>query len=108
MEITKVSEASFQAEVLEALLPVLVYYSAPWCSPCKMLEPIVNQLAEEWKGKVRVVKVELDDNPNLVIQYQVMGAPTLLLFDQGRPVERVIGYQSRDRLVKKIETHLPG
>ena len=81
MEITKVSEASFQAEVLEALLPVLVYYSAPWCSPCKMLEPIVNQLAEEWKGKVRVVKVELDDNPNLVIQYQVMGAPTLLLFN---------------------------
>jgi thioredoxin 1 len=107
MEIIKVSEASFQNEVLQAVTPVLVDFTAVWCSPCKMLDPIVKQLASDWQGKVRVVKLDVDDNPNLAIQYQVMGVPTLILFKQGQPVERASGYQPKDRLVNKFLAHLP-
>jgi thioredoxin 1 len=107
MEIVKLSEATFQTQVLNASLPVLVDFTAVWCGPCKMLEPIVKQLAVEWQGKVQVVKLDVDENPSLAIEYQVMGVPTLILFDKGQPVERVTGYQPKDRLVNKFRTYLP-
>ena len=107
MDIAKVSEATFQSEVLQAASPVLVDFTAVWCGPCKMLEPIVKQLAADWAGKVQVVKLDVDDNPNLALQYQVMGVPTLILFKQGQPVERTTGYQPKERLVNKFLAHLP-
>jgi len=106
MDIFKVSEATFQSEVLQAASPVLVDFTAVWCGPCKMLEPIVKQLASDWAGKVRVVKLDVDDNPTLAMQYQVMGVPTLILFKQGQPVERTSGYQPKDRLANKFLSHL--
>ncbi len=106
MDISKVSEATFQSEVLQAASPVLVEFTAVWCSPCKMLEPIVKQLASDWGGKVRVVKLDVDDNPDLAMQYQVMGVPTLILFKQGQPVERTSGYQPKERLASKFLAHL--
>jgi thioredoxin 1 len=108
MDISKVSENSFQTEVLEAPTPVLVDFTAVWCGPCKMLDPIVGQLAEQWKDKLRVVKLDVDDNPDLAMRYQVMGVPTLMLFKQGQVVERLTGYQPKERLVKKFQPHLPG
>ena len=107
MELTKLSEATFQTDVLEAATPVLVDFTAVWCGPCKMLEPIVKQLASDWQGKVNVVKLDVDENPNLAMQYQVMGVPTLILFNKGQPVERVTGHQPKDRLVTKFKAHLP-
>jgi len=102
VDIAKLSEATFQHEVLESSTPVLVDFTAVWCQPCKMLDPVVKQLAEEWDGKVKVVKLDVDDNPQLAMDYTVMGVPTLILFKGGVPVARVTGYQPKDRLQKKF------
>jgi thioredoxin 1 len=104
--LSHVSEASFQEEVLDSTLPVLVDFTAVWCGPCKMLDPIVKQLADDWSGKVKVVKLDVDDNPGLAMTYQVMGVPTLMLFVNGQPSERVTGYQPKDRLVARFQPHL--
>jgi thioredoxin 1 len=106
MEILKVDEANFTLEVLEAALPVLVDFTAAWCGPCKMLDPVVKQLAQEWDGRVKVVKLDIDENQDLTVQYQVMGVPTLMLFVKGKPVQRVSGYMSKDKLVAKFKPHL--
>jgi len=102
-ELAHVSQADFQKEVLEAGLPVLVDFTAVWCGPCKMIDPIVSQLAQEWAGKVKVVALDVDDNPDLAMQYQVMGVPTLMLFINGQPSQRVSGYQPKDRIVAKFK-----
>ncbi len=104
-ELLTVSQANFQSEVVSSDLPVLVDFTAAWCGPCKMLDPIVTQLAQEWGGKVKVVKLDVDDNSDLAIQYQVMGVPTLILFVKGQPVQRVTGYQPKDRIVSRLSSH---
>lgn len=104
-EIAKMSEGNFQNEVLESSQPVLVDFTAVWCGPCKMLDPVVKQLAQDWDGKAKVVKLDVDENPNLAMNYGVMGVPTLMLFKNGEPVERVTGYQPKDRLEKKFSAH---
>lgn len=101
-----VNEENFQNEVIESDKPVLVDFTATWCSPCKMLDPVVKQLAQDWDGKVKVVKLDVDENPNLAMQYQVMGVPTLMLFVQGQLSQRVSGYQPKDRLVAKFGPHI--
>jgi len=105
-EFPHVGESNFEIEVLESGTPVLVDFTAVWCSPCKMLDPIVTQLAQDWDGKVKVVKLDVDDNSNLAMQYQVLGVPTLMLFVGGKPVQRVTGYQPKDRLVSKFAPHI--
>lgn len=104
-ELIKVTEDTFQEEVVNASEPVLVDFSAVWCGPCKMLDPIVQQLAGEWDGKVKVVKIDADENPNIVMKYQVMGIPTLLFFKEGEIKERITGYQPKDKLVAKFSPH---
>ncbi|MFZ5881741.1 MAG: thioredoxin [Chloroflexota bacterium] len=101
-----VTEADFQNEVLEASQPVLVDFTAVWCHPCKLLEPIVKGLAQEWQGRVKVVKLDADQNPNLMVKYGVMGIPTLMLFKGGEIKERLTGLQSRDKLVARLTPHL--
>ena len=104
-EMINVTEESFESEVLQASLPVLVDFSAVWCGPCKMLDPLVKQLAGEWDGRVKVVKVDADQCPEIVGQYGVMGIPTLILFKDGQVAERLSGYQPKDKLVKKFSPH---
>ena len=106
MDMIDVNEANFQAEVLDASLPVLVDFGAVWCGPCKMLDPIVDQLAQEWHGRLKVVKLDIDKNQDLTMQYQVMGVPTLILFKGGKPAERVSGFQPKERLVQKLRPAL--
>ena len=105
-DISQVSEATFKSDVLDYPQPVLVDFTAVWCGPCKLLDPVVNQLAQDWTGKVKIVKLDVDNNPNLAINYQVMGVPTLMLFVKGQPVQRVTGYQPKDRLEKKFSPHI--
>jgi thioredoxin 1 len=105
-EIPKLEEENFQSEVIQSELPVLVDFTAVWCGPCKMLDPLVKQLADEWSGKVKVVKLDVDDNPQVTMDYQIMGVPTLILFKNGKPIERLSGYAPKDRLVKKFGPHL--
>jgi len=100
------NEESFQKEVLEADLPVLVDFSAEWCGPCKMVDPIVHQLSEEWEGKVKVVKIDADESPNILVQYGILGIPTLIFFVNGEVRERVTGYQPKKRLVKKFSPYI--
>jgi thioredoxin len=104
-ELIHVDEGTFQTEVLNSSEPVLVDFSAVWCQPCKMLDPVVKQLAGEWDGKVKVVKIDADENPNLVMQYGVMGIPTLLFMKGGEVKERVTGYLPKDKLTARFTPH---
>jgi len=101
-----VTEQDFQDEVLSANLPVLVDFTADWCQPCKMIDPIVTQLAGQWDGKVKVVKLDADQNPNIMMQYGVMGIPTLMLFKGGEIKERMTGFQPKDKLEAKVTAHV--
>ena len=105
-DIAYVTEQDFKNEVLDSSLPVLVDFTAAWCGPCKMVAPIVEQLQTEWRGKVKVVKCDADQNPNVVMQYGVMGLPTVMLFKGGKVAERVSGYQPKDKLVGKMLPYL--
>ena len=97
-EITITTE-NFEAEVLHAALPVLVDFYADWCGPCKLLAPIVAELAEEYEGRVLVGKVNVDEQPELARRYQVSSIPTLLLFRSGKPVAKSVGYCEKERLI---------
>lgn len=105
-DIPKLSETAFETEVLKSSVPVLVDFTAIWCGPCKMLEPVVTQLSQEWGGKVKVVRLDVDDNSNLAMQYGVMGVPTLILFVDGKPVQRLTGYQPKDRILSKFSSYI--
>jgi thioredoxin 1 len=105
-EVAYVSEQDFQSEVLDSSLPVLVDFTAVWCGPCKMVDPIVKQLAGEWDGRVKVLKCDADQNPNILMQYGIMGIPTIMLFKGGQMVERSTGYQPKDKLVSKLSAHI--
>ena len=104
-ELINVTEDTFQTEVIDAPEPVLVDFSAVWCGPCKMLDPIVKQLAGEWDGQVKIVKIDADQNPNILMKYGVMGIPTLLFFKGGEIKERITGYMPKDKLVAKFSPH---
>jgi thioredoxin 1 len=106
VEVEYVTEGDFQNEVLDADKPVLVDFTAGWCQPCKMIDPIVKQLAQDWDGKVKVVKLDADENPNIMMQYGVLGIPTLMLFKSGQVKERMTGYQPKEKLVTKITPHI--
>lgn len=101
-----ITEDTFQEEVLDASLPVLVDFTAVWCGPCKMLDPIVQELAEDWSGQVKVVKLDVDENQDIAMQYHVMGVPTLALFQNGEIKERLTGYRPKNQIVKKVQAYI--
>ena len=102
----EVTEANFQKEVLESTEPVLIDFWAEWCTPCKMIGPLVDQIADEYQGKVRVGKLDADANPDVLMRYNVMGIPTLMLFKGGEAVERITGYQPKDKITSKLVPHI--
>ncbi|MBI1279805.1 MAG: thioredoxin [Anaerolineaceae bacterium] len=101
--IVELNSSNFQSLVLDAELPVLVDFGADWCPPCRMLEPIVDQIADAYAGQMRVGSVNADDYPDLQIRYGVMGLPTLILFQNGEPIHHMIGYQPRQRIEAQIK-----
>ena len=98
----QVTMDTFQTQVWEAALPVLVDFSAPWCAPCKRLEPLLEQLSREWEKKMSFVKVNVDESPDLAMKYQVMSVPTVIMFSGGEETARLIGLQTREKLVERF------
>lgn len=104
--LTHISEKEFQPQVLAANTPVLVEFGAPWCAPCKRLEPILVAMQAEYNGRLAFFQIDVDEDPDLAMRYQVMGVPALILFKGGKPVERWNGLVPRDRIVEKLTPHL--
>jgi thioredoxin 1 len=105
-EIKYVTEESFETEVIGSDLPVLVDFTAVWCGPCKMLAPVIEELADEWQGKARIFKMDVDNNPETPMKYSVMGVPSLILFKDGEIAARVTGFRPKKQLVSEFEPHL--
>jgi thioredoxin 1 len=102
----EITSANFNQEVLESEVPVLVDFWAPWCGPCKMLSPIIDQLAGEYGDKLKIVKVNVDENPDLAGDYGIMSIPTLILFKNGEEVETISGFMPKNKLMEKINPKL--
>jgi len=100
------TDSNFKKEVIESSLPVLVDFWATWCGPCKMIAPVVEELAKEFDQKIKVGKVDVDENPNIAGQYGIMSIPTLMFFKNGKVMEQVVGALSKADLKKKIEASI--
>jgi thioredoxin len=98
----EVTDATFETEVLKASQPVLVDFWAVWCGPCRAVAPIVDELAKEYKGKLKVVKVDVDANVETASRYNILSIPTLLIFKDGKPVETVVGAAPKKMFVEKL------
>ena len=103
MSVVHFSKDTFDTEALGAAGPVLVDFWAPWCGPCKMLGPIIEQLGDEMDGKAVIGKVDIDEEPDLAARYGVMSIPTVILFKNGEEAARMVGLPSKQALVRMIE-----
>jgi thioredoxin 1 len=101
--VTEVNDVSFDQEVLKSDLPVLIDFWAPWCGPCKAIAPVVEELASEYEGRLKIVKMNVDDNPETPSRYGVRGIPNLLLFRAGEVADQIVGAVPKAHLVKAID-----
>ncbi len=101
--IIQVGDDNFEEEVIRSKLPVLIDFWAPWCGPCKSIAPVIEELANEYEGKLKVTKLNVDDNPNTASRYGVRGIPNLLILKEGAVKEQVVGVVPKGRLVDAIE-----
>jgi thioredoxin 1 len=106
MKPIELTETTFEQEVLKASMPVLVDFWAAWCGPCKMIAPIVEELATEYDGKLKIGKVDVDNNQKIAMQYGIRSIPTLLVFKGGKVVEQIVGAAPKKNLVEKLTKHL--
>jgi thioredoxin 1 len=102
----EVTDKTFKEMVLEAGLPIIVDFWAVWCGPCKMIAPVLEDIAREYDGQLQVTKLDVDHNNESAMQYGVMSIPTLILFKNGQPVERIVGFMPKEKLLSRLTPHL--
>lgn len=105
-KVMTITSGNFDADVLKSEKPVLVDFWAAWCGPCRMIGPVVDALAEEYDGRLKVGKINVDEQPELAAKYGVQTIPTLLVFQNGQPVDKSIGAVDQDTLEEMLEKHL--
>jgi thioredoxin 1 len=105
-KVAEVGDQNFEAEVLNSPVPVLVDFWAAWCAPCRMLAPVVEAIAEDYEGKAKVMKLNVDENSITSVKYNIKGIPTLLLFKNGAIQEQIVGNANKGAISKMIDNHL--
>jgi thioredoxin 1 len=103
---TDVTDAQFEQEVLKSPKPVLVDFWATWCRPCMMIAPVIDELAEEYDGRVNFARMDVDQNGKTAAQYQIMSIPTLLIFKDGKPIANIVGFRPKDELKQNLDAAL--
>ncbi|MDE5093338.1 MAG: thioredoxin [Trichodesmium sp. St11_bin5] len=104
--VSQVTDSSFDKDVLDSDIPVLVDFWAPWCGPCRMVAPVVSEIAQQFKDKVKVVKLNTDENPNTASKYGIRSIPTLMIFKEGQKVDMVVGAVPKNTLANTLEKYL--
>lgn len=104
--VSQVTDSTFKQEVLESEMPVLVDFWAPWCGPCKIVAPIIDEVAVQYNGKLKVVKINTDESPGIASQYSIRSIPTLMIFKEGQQVDTVVGAVPKTTLDKTLENYL--
>ena len=102
----EVSDTTFEQEVKQSGIPVLVDFWAPWCGPCRKISPVIDEIAEEFKEKLKVVKINTDENIKTAQEYSISGIPSILIFKNGEAVERLVGLMQKQNLISSIEKYL--
>ena len=102
----KITQQNFDNEVLKSATPVLVDFWAEWCGPCRMIAPVLDELSKAMEGKLKIAKVNVDEEQDLAVKFNVMSIPTLLLFKDGKPVTQIVGAMSKDQLLARIKPNL--
>lgn len=104
--VVSITDSTFQEEVIDSKIPVLVDFWAPWCGPCRMVAPVVDEVATQYDGQLKVVKVNTDESPNIAKEYSIRSIPTLIIFKNGQVVEQVVGAVPKTTLTNAVEKHL--
>lgn len=101
-----VTDSTFAKEVLQSPIPVLVDFWAPWCGPCRMIAPVLEQIAQKYSGKIKIAKMNVDENPFIPMQYYIQAIPTLILYRGGQPVDKIVGALPAPALERRILAHI--